>query len=287
MSDFDETTWRTGAAAKLQQFQQWLRHGDAPYVAYGTVAGLSLWPVVEAAAQAPSGQLPVSLILALGSLAGTVGANLLVGQLQQWRDQAVPVSENQVITWIQENIATQPDLLPTLDAITHKLDAVSTVQSSLSAADQTWFKQTLRQELAQLGNQTHYEAVLHGSGAVAQGDGAVAVGERGVNVAGNGTGPIITGDSNTIVYTLPPSAAATGLPPELRPLRHLMMQAFNLGELRTLAFDLQIAYDDLPHHTRPELVESLLTTCYHTNRLSALVDLCRHLRPHLSWPRLP
>ena len=164
MSDFTEPTWRDRAAAKLQQFKQWAIHDDAPYLVYGTVAGLSLWPLVEASAQAASGQLPFSLAVALGSFAGVVGTNLIAEQLQRWRDRAEPVTENEVITWIQDNVATEADLLSAFDTIIAKLDAIPTVQSALSVSEQEWFTQTLRQELAQLGNGPKYTAVLHGSG---------------------------------------------------------------------------------------------------------------------------
>jgi hypothetical protein len=59
------------------------------------------------------------------------------------------VTENEVIAWIQANVAAQPDLLPALDAIIAKLDAIPTVQTALNVSDQDWFTQPLRQELAQ------------------------------------------------------------------------------------------------------------------------------------------
>lgn len=48
--NFTSETWMNQAHQKLQGIGHWLKKGDAPYLAYGTVAGLSLWPLVEAAA---------------------------------------------------------------------------------------------------------------------------------------------------------------------------------------------------------------------------------------------
>ena len=135
-----------------------------------------------------------------------------------------------------------------------------------------------------------YNASLRGSGAIAQGSGATAVGERGVNVGGNVTGNITTGDTHNttnIVYGVSPAGGtAAALPPELAPLRQQMVQSFNLSELQTLAFDLGIVYDDLPHDTRSEFAESLITYCHRNGRLPALLTLCRNLRSHVSWPRI-
>ena len=81
------------AHQKLEGIGHWLKKGNAPYLAYGTVAGLSLWPLVEAAASTPVGQsIPFSLGVTLLTVAGNVGANLIAEQLQRWRDQAQPVT---------------------------------------------------------------------------------------------------------------------------------------------------------------------------------------------------
>lgn len=135
---------------------------------------------------------------------------------------------------------------------------------------------------------TTYSANVTGGGAVARGPGTTAVGERGVNVGGNVTGNIITGDQNTtnITYGLTPAGQAAALPPELTPLQQQMVASFNLGELQTLAFDLGIVYDDLPHNTRSELAESLIGYCHRNGRLSDLLVLCRRRRPHITWPRI-
>ena len=187
MSNIDEKIWRALGLAKLkQQFKQWFNRDNVSYVTYGTVAGLALWPLVEAAAQAPPGQLPASLYIALGSVAGGVGSNLIAEQLQRWRDRAAPVTENDVIAWIRENVAARGELLTALDAINARFDTFTAAQDSLAPADQDAFWQKLRQELAQLGNTPQYEAILQGKGVIVQGEGAAV-------------GDIFTGTGNTKV----------------------------------------------------------------------------------------
>ena len=51
-------SWQEAAGRKLRELADWLnrrRREDAPYVVYGTLAGLTLWPLVEAAAR-PDGR---------------------------------------------------------------------------------------------------------------------------------------------------------------------------------------------------------------------------------------
>jgi hypothetical protein len=106
-------------------------------------------------------------------------------------------------------------------------------------------------------------------------------------VGGNVGGSIITGDTNTtIIYGVPPAGSTATLPPELAPLRQQMVESFSLSELLTLAFDLGITYDDLPHDTRSEFAEALIGYCHRNGRLPALLALCRSQRPHITWPRI-
>ncbi|MCP4428359.1 MAG: NACHT domain-containing protein, partial [Chloroflexi bacterium] len=207
---FSTETWREKAAIQYQNFKQWLKKGDAPFIAYGTVAGLSLWPLVETAVTAPPGQpLPVSLYLALGSVAGGVGGNLIAEQLGRWRDAAEPPTAETVTQWVADN-APNPDLRAALDAVLEKLDAIPQAQAGLAEADKIQFANALRREMAELGNWSKFETMLTvGSGAVAQGDGATAVGERAVH-AGNVGGDIVTGSKieQHTHYDAPPSPDA-------------------------------------------------------------------------------
>jgi len=193
---FDLAIWRQSAADKLRDIGGWLdrrKTQDAPYLMYGTLCGLSLWPLVDAMQRGEI--LPV--MMALGSAAGGVGGNLIAAQVQRWKDSAEPVDEAQVSQWVAQN-ADNAEVRTALDAIVERLEAVSQAQAGLGQANRQWFADTLKRELTQLGNLPHYEAMLIGSGAIAQGPGAKAAGERGV-VADTIYGPVVTGDRNRVV----------------------------------------------------------------------------------------
>ena len=104
--DFTLATWKEAAAEKLKGIGAWLeRRGqqDVPFLVYGTLCGLSLWPLVEAA---QAGQfLPV--VMTLGGIAGGVGGNLLAEQVQRWKDRAEPMDEAEVVAWAAEEGAAQ------------------------------------------------------------------------------------------------------------------------------------------------------------------------------------
>ena len=193
--DFTLATWKQAAADKLQAIGGWLdrrRRQDAPYLLYGTLCGLSLWPLIEAA---QAGQfLPV--MMALGSVAGGVGGNLLAEQVQRWKDHAGELDEAEVADWAAEQAAADPELRQALDAILEKLEAIPQAQAALATEERdsrAWFVATLRDELVRLGSQLRLEATVTGSGAIAQGSGAQAAGERGVAARDIG-GPVLIGD---------------------------------------------------------------------------------------------
>ena len=192
--DFTLTNWKQSATDKLKAIGSWLdrrRIQDAPYLLYGTLCGLSLWPLVEAA---QAGQfLPV--MMALGSVAGGVGGNLLAEQVQRWKDRAGELDEEKVADWAAEQAAANPELRQALDVILDRLEAIPQAQAALDEGSRAWFVATLRKEVAQLGSQVRFEAMLAGSGAIAQGPGAIAAGEQGI-AAGAIHGPAVTGDGS-------------------------------------------------------------------------------------------
>jgi hypothetical protein len=107
--------WQGQISAKVRHLGGWLaqhRQTDLPYMAYGTVAGLTLWPLVEAFAR--SGR-PDAVLLALYGVAGSVGANLVAEQRQRRRDQAGPPGEAEVVAWVREAAPANPDLRQALD----------------------------------------------------------------------------------------------------------------------------------------------------------------------------
>jgi hypothetical protein len=186
--------WKEQASERLQEPGGWVerrKSQDVPHLLYGALCGLSLWPLVEAA---QAGQwLPV--MMALGSVAAGVGGNLIAEQVQRWKDRA---DEAQVTEWVVEHAPADPDLREALDTILERLDAVAQAQVGLSETDRRWFADTLREEMAQLGNLARFEARLSGSGAIAQGEGTSAVGQRGVLVEGDVHGDVVTGQKTTL-----------------------------------------------------------------------------------------
>jgi len=192
--DFTLNVWKDKAASRLRGIEDFLERSktqDAPYLVYGALCGLSLWPLVEAAR---AGQvLPV--MMALGSVAAGVGGNLIAEQVQRWKDQA---DEARVAGWVAERAPADPGLREALDGILERLDAVTQARAGLSDADRRWFTETLSKEMSQLGNLARFKATLSGPGAIAQGAGAKAVGQGGVLVEGDVHGDVVTGQKTTV-----------------------------------------------------------------------------------------
>jgi hypothetical protein len=171
---------------------------------YSALSAAALWPLVQAAQS--TGMLSVAL--ALGNVAAGVGGNLIAEQIQRWHDQAHPPSEADVATWITAHITTNADLRQALDTILEQLQVISQAQEHLHADDYQWFEQTLRTELAALGNLARFEAHLTGDGAIAQGAGAKAVSKQGTLIEGDVGGDFIAPGGTKIVHspaTTPPA----------------------------------------------------------------------------------
>lgn len=142
---FTRETWETGAAkqyGRLTQLTNWLRSKktDAGFVAYGSIAMFTLWPLVEAVTSAVQlGQpLPASVNMALGTIVGGLGSNVVAGQIQSWYEAAAngkPPSQQDVLNWLRANTLQKDDLRTELDAILEALDALKKAQNTLSAAD--------------------------------------------------------------------------------------------------------------------------------------------------------
>ena len=190
---FTLQTWKDQTGQHLHRLGDWLervKQGYAPYLLYGALCGISVWPLVEAARAGQS----LDVTLALGGVAAGVGGNLLAEQVQRWKDRA---DESAVTQWVIEQAPANPDLRQALDAILEKLDAIPQAQAGLDDAGRRWFAETLREELAQLGSLARFEATLVGAGAIAQGGGR-AVGQSGVLVEGDVYGDVVTGSKTTL-----------------------------------------------------------------------------------------
>ncbi len=156
---------------------------------YPYLAATALWPVVEAVQQGD-----LSAAMTLGGVVAGVGSNLLANMIQDWKDEADAAQA------LAEAVDTSPDLRIELDAVLIKLDAVTQARAALTESERAWFEQTLRDELARLGNLARYEATLVGDGAIAQGTGTRAAGRQGVVVDGDVAGDILTGDHSRSVH---------------------------------------------------------------------------------------
>ena len=253
---FDLSTWKQAVAEKAHHIGDWARQqakAGAPYALYGTLCGMSLWPLLEAA---QSGQfLPV--MLALGAVGGGVGGNLIAEQIQRWKDSADQISQEQVAQWTSEQ-AGRPEMRDTLDAMLEKVEAIPAAQAGLDAESKAWFAPTLREELTQLGNLARFEAVLIG-------DRNVVIGKKARNNI------VITGKRNRVVKAdtyiekQEVHQAAPPSPVELARQRYLecLSQRCNVLPLAALGGDeeaseeisLDKVYVDLDTRTRVALSE--------------------------------
>jgi hypothetical protein len=143
---------------------------------------MTLWPV---AAAFHGGD--VGAVVALGGVLAGVGGNLIANRLQRWQD------ETDTARQLTAEVATEPALHAELDVVLEKLDAVAQARDALPAAERQWFTETLRAELARLGNTARYTAQHTGSGAIAQGPGAVAAGQGGIAIGGSVHGNVSLG----------------------------------------------------------------------------------------------
>ncbi|MFZ1396117.1 MAG: NACHT domain-containing protein, partial [Candidatus Promineifilaceae bacterium] len=199
--DFTTAGWKAKAKEKYRELTRWLGRGtqNAGFVAYGALSSLTLWPLVEyVSAAAQAGQpLPLAGIMALGSVAGGVGGNLLAGQIQNWYDAATKgnsPTEADVLAWLQAHALTKDNVREAVDEMLEKLEAIPNAQAALSESDWRAFGQQLLQELARIGNLTRYQATLIGSGILVQGDNNLVVGPGGVLIQGNLQGDLVMGN---------------------------------------------------------------------------------------------
>ncbi|MBK6432560.1 NACHT domain-containing protein [Candidatus Amarolinea dominans] len=144
----------------------------APGTLYGFLAATTLLPVVTAANQGD-----FAALVALGSVIGGIGGDLVANQIQAWKDR----SEAELAAELQQAAAADPAWRQELDTVLEKLDAIQTVQAALGPADRTWFGETIRQELTSLGNLDRFQATLvASSGAIVQGENNIGAGAGGV-----------------------------------------------------------------------------------------------------------
>ncbi len=164
--------WKEAARRNLQRLGQ--RIGQlAPGTVYGALCSASLLPVVMAAQQGD-----FAALVALGSVVGGVGGNLIANQIQAWRDR----SEEELAAELGQRAAADPQWLETLDALLVQLEAPQAVQASLNEQDWSRLAKVLKGELASLGSRVSVEVKGSGSAAV---DHSAAAGAFGIAINGN------------------------------------------------------------------------------------------------------
>ncbi len=179
----DLSTWKAAVTRRLTDSAHFLKQ-KSPGALYWTLAASSLFPVIAAF----NGGDPTALVT-LVSVVGGVGGNLIANQIQGWKDR----SADQVAQDLADLVRSDQQWRETLDQVMEKVQTVQTTLAALNVDDRAWFVEALRLELAHLGNESRYEALLDGSGAIAQGDHALAGGERAA-VVGGSADQIQTGD---------------------------------------------------------------------------------------------
>ncbi|MCI0575509.1 MAG: aminoglycoside phosphotransferase family protein [Chloroflexi bacterium] len=121
----------------------------------------------------------------------------------------------------------------------------------------------------------HHQTNIYGPviGPVHTGSGNIKIGER-------------TGDSDNVGNNQARQAAAqqsATKPYDRIILRQMMASHFSLEEMRTLCYDLDIDFDDLPGSGKEGKIRELITYCERRGRVENLVDACREKRPHVNW----
>ncbi len=198
---FSVDVWQKQASEKYTTLIQWLNRQKTSvgYMAYGALTTFTIWPLVEAVSiAAQSGQpLPINAILALGSVAGSVGGNLLASQIQNWYEKAAKgetPTEEDVLHWLSENAVKQGELQTAVDQMLESLEAVNQAQAALP--QETWqdFAQALYTDVQKLGHMPRTVARIEGQGVIVQGDHNKVAAFGGAIVEGDVKGDLVMGD---------------------------------------------------------------------------------------------
>jgi hypothetical protein len=73
---------------------------------------------------------------------------------------------------------------------------------------------------------------------------------------------------------------------DLVQLKRILAKRFDTEELKTLCFDLQVKYDDLPGEGKSNKARELLTHLARRNRIPDLLDVGGEQRPDIDWPEI-
>lgn len=182
---FDIKAWRENLNDQLRDWRRRMKRAGVDSL-YFFLASAALWPAISAYQQGD-----LAAFAALVQLLAGVGGNLLANVVQQFKDEKTGA---QVLT---ETATAVPEFQAALDKALAALEVMPQAQAALAIKERDWFVDTLRAELAQLGNLNRYQAVL-GEGVIVQGDEAVVATEGGIAARGD-VGVAVTGDRSIVV----------------------------------------------------------------------------------------
>jgi hypothetical protein len=70
-------------------------------------------------------------------------------------------------------------------------------------------------------------------------------------------------------------------------IAELMTEYFDVPELNSIAWDMNIEEDEITGITRGERVRALISYCEKRQKTHELIFHCMRLRPGVAWPQLP
>ena len=104
---------------------------------FGYLATMTLFPLAVAAAE---GEL-IPVVVALGSIAGSVGGNLIANKVQRWKDEATAIEE------LERELPESPELRQALDQILSKLGVIEDAQREMEEDERRSFASQLNREV--------------------------------------------------------------------------------------------------------------------------------------------
>lgn len=70
-------------------------------------------------------------------------------------------------------------------------------------------------------------------------------------------------------------------------ITELMTEHFDVMEVDSMAFDMNINEDELTGQTRGERIRSLIAYCERRTKMHELIFHCKRHRPNVAWPDIP
>jgi hypothetical protein len=150
---FDLQQWKDAIRRRIHEFAQ-NPQGAAAGSLFGFLCGMTLFPLAEAI----GGKDMFSVLTTLGSIAGSVGGNLIAEQVQRWADR----TQEQTTTELDQAINESAELRQALDTILDELEVLRQTRQALSRDNRDWFTATLNEELALFGPELRQTKIVVG-----------------------------------------------------------------------------------------------------------------------------